>query len=118
MYYQVEVVAPYSCNPTKSKSFQSSRSNIASNSTISIADYNNNNHFSVYPNPSNSVINIDYTGGSQSDKSYTIFNVYGELVNNGNGLRNIDISNLSNGVYFIQIEEQAQVIRVKFVVQK
>lgn len=118
VYYQVEVVAPYSCNPSMKNGFQSSRSNIASNATISIEDFINNKSFNVYPNPSNSVINIDYTVDDQSSKSYSIFNVYGELVNNGNGLRNIDISNLSNGVYFIQIDENGKMLRAKFVVQK
>gem|GEM_PF-6395672 len=73
LYYQVEVVAPYACNP--------------------------------------------YVG-LQPDEQFFIFNAQGQLVKIGSGLKDIDLTPLSNGVNFIQFEHYNQKIRLKFLLQR
>ena len=60
-----------------------------------------NNITIVYPNPANSIININ--GSVQSNSSYEILNILGESMQSGliNG-KNVDISNLSSGTYLLK----------------
>jgi uncharacterized delta-60 repeat protein len=60
VYYQIEIVGP-NCNPSKS-SYNTSRSNISTNdSSLDLAKIENTK-FSIYPNPANNFIHIDYDG--------------------------------------------------------
>ncbi|HOZ30559.1 MAG TPA: aryl-sulfate sulfotransferase [Bacteroidales bacterium] len=54
---------------------------------------------SVYPNPNTGIFNIY----SESDFSFEVINTGGEVIYSGNNSGNIDLSYLSNGVYFIVI---------------
>lgn len=55
----------------------------------------------VYPNPVSSKLNVvgleDYT-------SYSIYSISGQLMNQGYTNTTIDVSNLHNGIYFLEIE--------------
>lgn len=75
-------------------------------------------NFSVFPNPASSFINIQHNGDIQSDKQFSIFNAQGQQVKIGSGLQNIDLTPLSNGVYFIQFDHYNQKIRLKFILQR
>lgn len=59
-------------------------------------------NISIYPNPSNRIINIKNTESLALDK-VTIYDLYGKVVleNTGN-ISEINIENLSSGLYFIQ----------------
>lgn len=60
----------------------------------------------VYPNPTSDVINISITSELQDDSPYTIFNIHGTVVRQGNlssTQSNIDISEFSAGQYVLQI---------------
>ena len=56
---------------------------------------------SAYPNPVSSTLNVvgleDYT-------SYSIYSISGQLINQGYTNNAIDVSNLNNGIYFLEIE--------------
>lgn len=70
----------------------------------SIASQVNKNLLTVYPVPSQDVINIVFDT-SENPISYAIFNFSGEKILNGelNGATQIDIQNLNEGIYFLQI---------------
>ena len=61
------------------------------------------NSFSIYPNPSNDIINISLS--KDEIKEIIIFNVYGEKITQKNLIvesnLNVDLSDYSNGTYFI-----------------
>jgi hypothetical protein len=118
VYYQVEVVAPYMCIPRSKSGYQSSRSNIASNATIAVEDYVNNGSFQIYPNPTQDMIHVDFKWSSLENHPFLIFNVLGEQVLKGTVSRDIDVSNLINGVYLFQMEYKGRFIQYKFVIQK
>jgi PKD repeat protein len=67
----------------------------------------NNDMISVYPNPSNGEFNIS-VNNPKSDLEINIVNLIGETVtsvevNNIKSVYNVDMSNFSNGVYFVQV---------------
>ena len=61
------------------------------------------NSFSIYPNPSNDIINISLS--KDEIKEIIIFNVYGEKITQKNLIvesnLNVDLTDYSNGTYFI-----------------
>lgn len=59
---------------------------------------------SVYPNPSNNTISIS---GNNEIKSISVFNVLGKRVLSSSSYKNIDISQLSNGLYILKTDKGA-----------
>lgn len=73
---------------------------ILGNSVLSTEEFNTNS-FSIYPNPANEIINLDI------DKSfnYNIYNLIGKLLVKGkSNQKSINVSNLSKGIYLLEIE--------------
>ena len=71
----------------------------------------------IYPNPANSIIHIDYKA-ENSDASYTIRDISGKILSTGilnNPNKGIDISNYSNGIYLISVEDGSKRFNAKFV---
>ncbi|WP_339700604.1 T9SS type A sorting domain-containing protein [uncultured Marixanthomonas sp.] len=63
----------------------------------------NTNPFVVYPNPVNSIINIQENGGDVV--SVAIFNSLGQQVKKASTVKQINISQLETGVYFVKIKD-------------
>ena len=59
----------------------------------------------IYPNPSSSVINVDY----HEDLQLTLFNVLGQQVMSSNS-KSINISNLDQGTYILRAEDSNNTI--------
>ncbi len=75
------------------------------------------NNLSIYPNPSSQLINIPAIKDAVSE--IRIFTITGKLVikteaGTINKLHNIDVSGLSNGMYFIQVISEMEIISGKF----
>ena len=64
----------------------------------------------IYPNPSSSKINIDYTLNKNS--VIKLYSITGKLISE-HRLNTIDISALSAGVYFLSIVEDNKIIAVE-----
>ncbi|MFN4083732.1 MAG: T9SS type A sorting domain-containing protein [Bacteroidia bacterium] len=83
----------------------------------------NNNRFVVYPNPAVDVLNIQSISQNVSSQiDYVVYNQIGANMQSGNlqlGANNqaaININNLSNGVYFIQLlDAKGGVQTIKFI---
>lgn len=56
--------------------------------------------FSIYPNPAKDVLNIN---SSEEVKSISVFNISGREVKRYKDSKQIDVSNLSSGIYIIQV---------------
>lgn len=116
LYYQVEVVSPNTCNPTRS--YNSSRSNIASTSENGVLENNNAaNLISVYPNPANDKIYIVNDSEPFKEGTAIFYNISGKEVmsvqfQNKNTIE-VGLSVLSLGVYFIKIETNNSVVLKK-----
>lgn len=92
-----------------------------------IADYHlgvdtyaakNKNAISVYPNPANDKLYINYFSANPSGKiSYSIFDLYGRIIleNKISKPEYIDISGIADGAYFIRIVDGIQISTNKFI---
>jgi type IX secretion system substrate protein len=123
VYYAIEVVNPNGCNP--SARMESSSSTSMSNIfnpvfTTGINEADELNNVSIFPNPANSVLNIKFN----SAKNYEVIvsNVLGEEIYHqpisNSTQTTINISQLSNGVYFYQLKNDKETMQGKFIVEK
>jgi hypothetical protein len=67
--------------------------------------------FTVYPNPTENVMNINVAAFSNETISIKVFNTVGEvvyaeqkLIDNGNGIKTINTSHWSQGIYMVVAE--------------
>ena len=68
-----------------------------------------NNVVSIYPNPTNGMVNINF-GGNNSTVNYSISSIEGKVVETGKTSTNnitVDLSTESKGVYFIRINTES-----------
>ncbi|MDZ4668950.1 MAG: T9SS type A sorting domain-containing protein, partial [bacterium] len=68
----------------------------------------NNYSLSIYPNPASSLLNIRIDNANFKNASISIYNIAGTEVYNGtmNSTAQVNIENLSNGVYFLTINNE------------
>ncbi|WP_298546023.1 T9SS type A sorting domain-containing protein [uncultured Aquimarina sp.] len=81
---------------------------VTENSTLSVPSISEKELFTVFPNPTKAFINLNLLENI-NDYEVIIINGSGKLVNKLNGLRidnKLDISNLSNGLYFIKLVDK------------
>lgn len=85
--------------------------------SLSIDDFTLNN-ISLYPNPTQTVLNIKVTDNNLPE-SYTIHNMLGQTIVskqiNSNADLSIDSSALSNGMYFIKISNNNASVSLPFI---
>src|SRR5690554_4244257 len=74
--------------------------------------------FSLYPNPANDYITIDLNGTS-SNYQVAIFDVLGKNVYNTEieGTKQIDVSALAAGAYFVKLNSNSQSTTIRFIKQ-
>ncbi|MEI8226362.1 MAG: T9SS type A sorting domain-containing protein, partial [Bacteroidota bacterium] len=121
VYYQIEVLNPSPCFPSRTISYNSSKSNIASNAYTAIPAIDNSENINLYPNPSYEKIIIEFSNYSLAiETNLELIRADGLLMKNQllNGFFNqIDISSFPNGVYFAKIRMPKSVIVRKFIKQ-
>ncbi|MBK8417189.1 MAG: CotH kinase family protein [Bacteroidetes bacterium] len=75
---------------------------------------NGSNAFSIFPNPTNNKVTIRLTETAEKVSSLNIFNIYGQEVKSikisPTHTTEIDISDLSQGIYFIKLNNNNQLI--------
>lgn len=119
VYYLIEVVKPAACNPSfkTTNDFSSTLSNIASSDGLGIAEINNNDNIQVFPNPGNGLFTITLKG-NVNNAEMEVVNSLGQIVYsdilNGN-TKTIDVSDISKGIYFIEVNSGDSIIRKKFI---
>lgn len=108
--WRVRTVWSVACTPTLKNSnsnYSTSFSNICTNNTSGINSSLLENQIFVYPNPTNNKLYIK--SNLHSIESFEIINIFGETVISGkksdlDKTDIIDLSNISMGVYFINIK--------------
>jgi len=77
---------------------------------------NNINELTVFPNPTQEVLSWDSSFGGLVE--VRIYSLQGTLVKQLNQVQNsVDVSALSSGIYFIELQEDAVISRSKFIKQ-
>ena len=109
VYYQIEIINPNNCSPTKSINYSSSKSNISSNGQndllVITSDY-----ISIFPNPTTSKITVK-SSLELIGKEFTIYDQLGKEVMSGlitSEETEIDLSNISEGVYLFKAGTEMQ----------
>ena len=109
VYYQIEIINPNNCSPTKSINYSSSKSNITSNGQndllVITSDY-----ISIFPNPTTSKITVK-SSLELIGKEYIIYDQLGKEVMSGiitSEETEIDLSNISEGVYLFKVGTDMQ----------
>jgi uncharacterized protein (TIGR02145 family) len=111
VYYQIEIVNPNNCNPTKSMNYSSSKSNIVNTNSSSINEINESNII-VYPNPANDLLSIE--SESLLNTKFRIIDAIGRTVYQGllsSNKNSLNISDFSKGTYTLMIENQRKPVR-------
>ena len=72
---------------------------------------NNIVDYSLFPNPTNNILNVK----SQELVDIEIYDSIGNLVLNKNSTKSIDVSKLSNGIYFVNIISGSKTTTEKFI---
>lgn len=89
-------------------------------SMTGINDYEENNSLSIYPNPANENITINFTSTSKNT-SVKIYDATGRLIKNienvKSGESTINISEMENGLYLINITDGKSSVTKRFVKQ-
>lgn len=94
---------------------------ISEGSPTSTVEYGNDSKINVYPNPTNDYLSIEINSSKiKSEASIKIFNAHGQQVySKANGNQDvIDVSQLSSGIYFIEVNDSELVYKEKFSIIK
>lgn len=85
---------------------------MANNDPLSVDDYFANNTMSVYPNPTQDILNIQLSNTNNLPDGFSIYNVLGQEIANKTISQVEDLSinttNLSDGVYYLKVSKGNQ----------
>jgi hypothetical protein len=111
VYYQIEIVNPNSCDPTKVINYSVSRSNIVNNGVNGINTLANNTVL-VYPNPTSKDVTLEITA-ELIGKDYYLTDNTGRIMLSGQfrALKEtINLEQIATGVYFIKIDDNTNLM--------
>lgn len=104
VYYQVEVVSLNACTP--SKTYSSTRSNVASNKLVGIDKINTSEVLmDVYPNPAQTFFYVNTSINNAQNAKLKIYTALGALVYESelvNTTTKISTINYQKGIYFVE----------------
>lgn len=77
-------------------------------------------HISLFPNPSDRLLNIVYSGGKQLNARIEVYNQLGHILKTGeadfsSGQAEVDVSGLAKGLYFIRIRSDQGTLSRSFI---
>ncbi len=123
--YQIEAGPMISCDPTRGP-INTSRSNIRSTSARMIGLQDNvtlDNGIYIYPNPSNGIVSFKTSELYNTNISVLVYDALGQVVSNfihkTNSLTtNVDLNNLSNGIYIVKANINGNLVSKRIVINK
>lgn len=89
-------------------------------STVGINQIYNSSNISIYPNPTKDKLNIQLENFNQNNLSISITNYLGQVVKNysiSQNLTVLELSDLSNGIYFLNLQNNNFQKTIKFIKQ-
>ncbi len=91
---------------------------VANWSTLGIDDFEDNSNFTLYPNPTSSILNIEIQN-IISNGTLEIYDMLGKQIFNqtitSNNLSQIDVSSYNSGLYLIKISSENSAETKRFV---
>lgn len=89
--------------------------NVNVTGVLGINDFQNNLDFTIYPNPTTNFVNIVTT---ESIEKIEVYDVFGKIVKIKNEVANVDLSNLSEGLYTLRVTTIDGKMATKKIVKK
>jgi hypothetical protein len=81
---------------------------------LSLDDFNQD-QFSIYPNPSQNVVNIE-SKNNLNIESVKIFDLFGKLIiEKTQNTNQVSVENLSNGVYIVEVASEGIIFKKKLI---
>lgn len=117
-YYRIGFAKPTNCTSSAMSTDSIIASNFRTNQFVGVVENNTSINVMVYPNPTNSMLHIVFENKQAHEIKTTITNALGELLLFSENQNEIDLSNLSNGIYYLTINIKDQIIKQKIIVQK
>ncbi|MBP1629589.1 MAG: cell surface protein [Bacteroidetes bacterium] len=119
VFYQIEIMVGQPCSITKS--LNSIRSNIVSNTNVGLSDIENNTLARLYPNPASNKTILEVQG-LRSQADVIILDLQGreikrDKIGKGNNVIEIDLKNLEKGVYNVILKNKEINLSKKLIVQ-
>lgn len=125
LHYVISIDNPDGCTSTRAEDHNSSRSNkgtVAQGSPIGINDVPSDVRAVLYPNPNNGSMTVGVFADNEQDISIKVYNVLGEVIFENTQSKvfgemsfNIDITNESNGLYFLELTTDSGKVTTRFV---
>ncbi|MEZ7499451.1 T9SS type A sorting domain-containing protein [Flavobacterium sp. Arc3] len=85
--------------------------------TLATSDFEFSNYFSVFPNPVNEILNINYKNSIEV-QSIAIYDILGQMViavPNATSVTKVDVSKLASGKYFLKMNTDKGSSNMKFI---
>ena len=91
--------------------------------TFSVDEVANNklDNFILFPNPATDILNLDFDISDSGEAVFSVINSYGqevllinEKLNKGHQRIKLDVSNLSEGIYFVTIRQKTSIKTLRF----
>ena len=80
-----------------------------------------NTSFSLYPNPAFDIVTLNIDNSNNTDITFNIYNLMGELISSELFQKNqqkINIKNLNNGIYLVEIKSKEWSEKQKLIIQR
>jgi hypothetical protein len=85
-------------------------------------EFFNNSSATIFPNPASGNLFIDFENKDFGKAEISLRNILGETLLNenriGNGKQRLDVSALSNGIYFLQMKTEYGIATKKIVISR
>ncbi len=109
--YVVRIKDAAACFNVYSASYKYSNTSTGMNDDLKL------NELKVFPNPSTGIFNLELDGITHFNTM--VFSMNGDLVYEGENIKEIDLSSLANGVYFLHVSSENKVsVTKKLVISK
>jgi len=80
-----------------------------------------NNNLTAYPNPSSSIVTIEFDNPTHEKHTINIYNYIGECVKSINNIYSnklvVKMENLSDGMYFIELRNNQEIIAIEKIIK-
>ncbi|RLD65632.1 MAG: hypothetical protein DRI84_06420 [Bacteroidetes bacterium] len=126
VFYLLKVDLPNACNPGGGISYNLSSSNFfnTKDATVGVEEIQMHDiSLSVFPNPNNGQFTITINSETQKRINIMVFNNLGSVIAtdqidvNGKISKNIDLSHLSKGIYYLRLQTSDDVVMRKVIIQ-
>ncbi len=118
VYYQVEILSPNACEGTTGNSV---RSNITTGNAVGINEVSDELSFNIFPNPTNNMFTVTWEGSFSKELTLTIYNTLGSVVKSvllQQNQQQIDVNDLSNGFYLVELKSDNGHLVRKLAIEK